>query len=974
MAQRTINSPGVEIRESDLSLTAPANVGTNIYVTGFAQQGPIDEVLNITTKQELVQVFGTPTNSAERYFHYSINELLNSPATVYASRLPYGLGSGDGFGTKYGALVYPVVTVTGDTEANQVSTFQLSITDFTKGGSYAALSAGALSGVTITVQDSNVGATSTSTISSLTVGFSGGASGGFLVPGVAFGHHLSAGFGGTLNPCIPSAGNVYKDTNIDIFVNTDPVSSLPHLASVIASQVELSSIKLTPTGGSAGALSGAILDSTEAYSVSTNSIKFTLTGDASRASGAPSVSPSVAEPFTGANDTFTLSAASDQGISYDLNVLSGSYVLGEPTHLEISESDYLAGVEGTGITWADTANVTGFDALSAAWGAGVVILNKSTTTINPAFEGYYVGISDNTNLNPATDFDNILFTKTLTQSAFTLSGGDNQSYQSIPEQLLTFKLSADAETGPTNTISEVTDNFTTYDISDRADDDLLNVGVFKLRKSVFANEATKLDYVLEDGITGSINYYTTQLNPNGGAQLPMFLERKDENSRNISIHVNDYISNRIRGTDATNLSGNALKRIRVLTTALTENTDSTATGINTDIVSTIDSQPHMNKADSLYPLGAYVNNSVQSKQVGHIPNKIERALDGIKNNDLYDIDVVVEGGLGTIAAIQSAGSTDFYDEFTYSGGIETAVDGLRTSSDISESTSITLRNNYNAVFNKFEQFCSPPYLGGGRGDCIFVADPIRQILITGNGNVKYLDDKNRNFQTGIYWPIRHQFETQNTSYATVYGNWALVNDSYSGENVYVPFSPFAAASMARTDAAAFPWFAPAGFTRGLVTFANDIAVNPNQKQRDELYKANINPVAQFPGQGLVIFGQKTLSRKSSAFDRINVRRLFLNLERPTRKLTRFFVFENNTEFTRTRLVNALTPIFERAKNNQGVFDYLIVCDERNNTASVIDANELVVDIYIKPTRTAEYILVNFFATRTDANFEEIIGG
>ena len=114
MAQRTINSPGVEIRESDLSLTAPANVGTNIYITGFAQQGPIDEVLLISTKQELVNIFGAPTNSAERYFHYSLSELLNSPSTVYASRLPYGSGLGDGFGTKYGALVYPVVTVTGD--------------------------------------------------------------------------------------------------------------------------------------------------------------------------------------------------------------------------------------------------------------------------------------------------------------------------------------------------------------------------------------------------------------------------------------------------------------------------------------------------------------------------------------------------------------------------------------------------------------------------------------------------------------------------------------------------------------------------------------------------------------------------------------------------------------------------------------------------------------------------------------------
>ena len=520
------------------------------------------------------------------------------------------------------------------------------------------------------------------------------------------------------------------------------------------------------------------------------------------------------------------------------------------------------------------------------------------------------------------------------------------------------------------------DNFTTYDIAGRTDDDLLNVGVFKLRKSIYANESFKLDYLLEDGIAGSINYYSTQLNPNGGSALPMFLERKDEDSRNISIHVNDFISSRIGangGTNAIDLSGNVLKRIRVLTNALTANTDSTATGIETNTYNEIANQPHMKVADALYPLGAYNNSNVRDKEIGDVPSKIERALDSVKNNDLYDIDVVVEGGLGTIFSVASGGGTAYYDEFNYSGDIKTAVDGLRTSSDLSVASSITLRNNYNAIFNKFEQFCSPPYLGGGRGDCIFVADPIRQIFIEGNGNTKYLDDKSRNFQTGIYWAVRHQFETQNSSYAAVYGNWALVNDGYSGENVYVPFSPFAAASMARTDAVAFPWAAPAGFTRGLVTNANDIAVNPNQKQRDELYKANINPVAQFPGQGLVIFGQKTLNRKPSAFDRINVRRLFLSLERPTRKLSRFFVFENNTTFTRTRLVNALTPIFERAKNNDGLFDYLIVCDERNNTPSVIDANELVVDIYIKPTRTAEFILVNFFATRTDANFEEIIG-
>ena len=136
--------------------------------------------------------------------------------------------------------------------------------------------------------------------------------------------------------------------------------------------------------------------------------------------------------------------------------------------------------------------------------------------------------------------------------------------------------------------------------------------------------------------------------------------------------------------------------------------------------------------------------------------------------------------------------------------------------------------------------------------------------------------------------MRHQFEQENTSYACTYGNWELIYDDFTAQQVWIPFSGFAGAAMARTDAVRFPWFAPAGFTRGLVQFGNDIAVNPNQKQRDELYKSNINPVANFPAQGQVIFGQKTLSKKPSAFDRINVRRLFLALERPTKKAARFF--------------------------------------------------------------------------------------
>ena len=794
MAQRTITSPGVEIRESDLSLTTPANVGTNIYVTGFAQQGPCDEVLKITSKQELNQIFGTPTTSAERYFYYTINELLNSPSNVYASRLPYGVGTGDGFGAKYSALAYPV-----------------------------------------TARD--------------------------------------------------VAGASPADLSI---------------------------------GGS----------------------------------------------------------------------LSGAYFLGAPTHIELSKTEYLSAIDGTGFDWSAagstahtlTGALAGKGAIGNLGKAGLIILNKSQTTINNGFEGYYIGAIDNSSINPASNFEGVRSVRSLNVALDTNAPLTQTTI--VPDSTLTFPTTANYKTGRGNSISEVMENLTDYDIDNRQFDDYLNIGVFKLRKSIWSTAATKLDYVLSDGIVGSVNSRRMQNNPNGGVDQNIFLERVDENSRNVTLLVNDFVSGRLNGQTGLNAAGEVSKKIRMYSTDLEALTagytaaeyvpaaGTTAGALTSLAVVGGGAGTGFRKNDSLYPLGTYTNEVVTSKHIGNIPNKIDRALEGIKNDEIYDIDVVVEGGLGTIWSIASAANTAYYDEFDSSSAITAAVNGLRTSNAIA-GTGLALRNDYSTIFNKFEQFVKPPYLGGSRGDCIFIADPIRQILVTG-ANTKVLDNKDNNFQTSIYWPIRHQFANENTSYAAVYGNWAQVFDGYSGQQVWVPFSGFAGAAMARTDAVDFPWYAPAGFSRGLLPFSNDLAVNPNQKQRDELYKANINPVAAFPGQGQVIFGQKTLNKKPSAFDRINVRRLFLALERPVKKASRFFVFEQNSEFTRTRVVNTLTPVFERAKNNEGLYDYLIVCDERNNTPTVIDANELIVDIYIKPTRAAEYILVNFYATRTDANFEELI--
>jgi phage tail sheath protein FI len=254
---------------------------------------------------------------------------------------------------------------------------------------------------------------------------------------------------------------------------------------------------------------------------------------------------------------------------------------------------------------------------------------------------------------------------------------------------------------------------------------------------------------------------------------------------------------------------------------------------------------------------------------------------------------------------------------------------------------------------------------------LLIADPLRQIFIKGE-DTKMLDDTSNNFSANIYWPLKNLFGASNSNYATTYGNWVKVYDSASDKYVWVPMSGFIANIMATTSAKLFPWTAPAGLNNGILGSVSDIAVNPTQKQRDLLYRVSINPICYFPGDGYTVWGQKTLQKKPSAFDRINVRRLFLTLEKATYTMSRYFVMQPNTVFTRTQFVNTLAPIFENAKNNDGVYDYQIICDESNNTQAVIDDNTMKAAIYIQPVRTAEFILVEFVATRTGTNFSEIV--
>ena len=175
----------------------------------------------------------------------------------------------------------------------------------------------------------------------------------------------------------------------------------------------------------------------------------------------------------------------------------------------------------------------------------------------------------------------------------------------------------------------------------------------------------------------------------------------------------------------------------------------------------------------------------------------------------------------------------------------------------------------------------------------------------------------------------------------------------------------------RNDEVADPWFSPAGFNRGQIKRVTRLAFNPRKAHRDELYKAGVNPVVSFPGEGVVLFGDKTLQSKPSAFDRINVRRLFIVLEKAIATAAKFSLFELNDSFTRAQFKNLVEPFLRDVQGRRGITDFKVVCDESNNTGEVIDRNEFVADIFIKPARSINFIQLNFIATRTGVDFSEL---
>jgi len=212
-----------------------------------------------------------------------------------------------------------------------------------------------------------------------------------------------------------------------------------------------------------------------------------------------------------------------------------------------------------------------------------------------------------------------------------------------------------------------------------------------------------------------------------------------------------------------------------------------------------------------------------------------------------------------------------------------------------------------------------------------------------------------------------------SSYGVMDSTALYVYDKYNDKYRWIIAAGAVAGLCAYTDNVSDPWFSPAGFTRGVLRGVTKLALNPKQAERDDLYKSRVNPIVSFPGEGIVLYGDKTAQAKPSAFDRINVRRLFIVLEKAVATASKFSLFEFNDEFTRAQFRNLVEPFLRDVQGRRGINDFRVICDETNNTGDIIDTNRFVADIYIKPARSINFITLNFIATRTGVEFTELAG-
>lgn len=1026
-----LESPGVVINEREIAQATTNAIGTNVFIPGFTPQGPTDEPTPISTLTEFEEIFGLPTTPAERYSHNAVKQLLTtSNAAVTFTRMPYGSGAGYGFTENYNALIFPVVGLSA-VEKN-VCDFFRTVPLSTIQNDYPWLAQDFVP-TEICYGSSNLNCPLNSIVEtpanlyihdnpfeydSIVSSIKFISEGNSTVYNKLAVFQLSSDSSGTntsytiINRYPVSSLSISQDsdqTNVGSGVRyiasfTGPVHTLS--AGILSGQtvsgvlVPQGTTFASFTNGATGALnyfnaSSDIANSvlvSSVTSVPANGTVVTIANTAISTSTVDSLISFCSIPTEAGLTCSTITALGLQipeDQKYDFYPVTGDaqlndanfYVLGEPISKTLSIGEYQL-LQNQQFNWKCGVYENGNPALDIPNNdvrAGLVVVNKLKSAQLEDFTGYYLAINDNLNVNPATDFDDL----TAVAGYYNeLCPGVSGEWIQVPQDRLNFKVSETFD-GTAGSITEIVHQNVGTEFGNDQYKDSLIVSFFKIKPSRVTTTINKLDQIRLEQFVGSLNSERKVHDDFGGPDRSFYIEQTVNNGSNyLEMYVNPYISqNNCWNDSLTNLPQKTVRMFRERTGSVFSNFDA--------------SIALRGYADKLYGTGSLISqcsdalyNTCISKDIGNMPSKLERALRGVENPIEYPIDITIDNGLSTMWATRAAVQSDscitdpsicynYDDTYFVNTDSLSPYDGTVMNS--------ALQDSWEVIFNIFDSFARYTRKAAGGVPHVHIQDPLRQIFVNGKDYKVVQRQKNlfidpltnqptekyATFGRNIYSYLRNLYQGINSSYSISYANWIKSYDSNSDKfNWYGP-SAYEASLLARNDFSQYPWTSPLGVNNGQLANINDLAINPNQRERDLISRISLNPIVRFP-EGNLNWNSTTLIKDASALKEISIRRGALWLAKSIQANLVQFIGEPNTITTRTRITNTLKPILDFMKDNNGIYDYMLVCDERNNTPASIDQGVLNVAVYIKPTRPVKFILVDLVITGTGVNFNELI--
>lgn len=920
---RTITAPGVEWREIDRSGYSPAMTGTACYILGFANKGEAYKPMEFTSRAAWTSYYGEPDNEAERYFYAAACEVLNQNGRLYCARLPYDNEAFEKMvGYKYNVSDMKTDLSNVDTDGQYAK-----ITEADPDINEYCVITGTKEPILYELTAIDEYRTDEAKVPANT----------FLIvdtTGATYSKITEDTRKGTAReligivPIVTTAANaLYAQSLIDVedyeakwfepiknkILNTLSGSSISANNVAISGILEDDLTKKINTWGFYKEQTHAFTMRSIFKGSSTEPVEYDL-GDTFR-NWYETITKFISDyKLTGTYSIDTLGGIMNFYNNIKVEDAPTFFESGTVAELKLSTENAMKAITSSDTKWYylndDEEQVEVKEDLS--------VLTANYAKL--AASGEPLWTSKKSYVNP---------------DSVKIVENEDGSYRTIASMFEASELAAPEWHGkdgddslPETMCLDANNYFSTIQPANDGvgfdPEHLKDIGVVVYKLYLDAAEGNKVSWEPVEAYCGSL--YKDDKDPNTG--VTKFIDTIiNSQSQYINFFSNCF--------SATKRKNDYLKKLDILV-----------------------AEPSSGASLGLYSYMTKEDISISKSILDGFNKSTEKVSDIIER----DIDIVCDAGLANIASYLKA---IYNDKGAYDLGVTDDLGNSMLGLWTCKKATDPAVKMWKTVEQKFDTFCKKT-----RKDCMFIADGLRPLVLQGQKKI-IRDSKPANTLDVNVIPYLPAICGLNTSYGAGYVDWFEQADDYTGDFFWCPPSIKAMGVYINTDVNFNYWDAPAGLNRGTIA-ATDVAFSPTPKQAGCFYEKNWNFAINYPNDGIVLEGQKTFQVKPSAFDRVNVRRLFLRLERAAFKVARYFVYEGHTAYTRQRFVDAIDPYFKQAKANGGIYDYMIICDESINTPEVIDNNELRVKIGIKPVKTIEFIMMDFIAGSTGGSWDEIM--